>query len=172
MPTLETALVYPGGCLLEGTNLSEGRGTTRPFQTIGAPFLDAEEFARALGKLPGAWVRPVRFKPTFDKHAGQVCSGVMLHVADEAKFKPVESYLRIIATAKNLAPEQFRFLDRVYEFESEHPAFDLLTGTKRAREIIEQGGDVEELVQLVSPVDEEWTLRVESAEDLLEEVRA
>ncbi|HSC86317.1 MAG TPA: DUF1343 domain-containing protein [Polyangiaceae bacterium] len=172
MPTLQTALVYPGGCLLEGTNLSEGRGTTTPFQSVGAPFLDGAELARTLGPIPGAWVRPTRFRPSFDKHAGKVCGGVQLHVHDEARFRPVETYLRLVHAARTLAPADFQFLTRVYEFESAHPAFDLLAGTPQARQLLESGAPVEELVQLVCPVDDDWRVRVESAEELAEEARA
>lgn len=172
MPSLQTALVYPGGCLLEATNLSEGRGTTTPFQLVGAPYLHASKLAEAVGSVPGAWIRPTRFKPTFDKHQGQICQGVMVHVEDAAKFRPLECYLRIIAAARSQAPDDFQLLDRVYEFESEHPAFDLLTGTKRAREMLMGDAPVEELVQLLCPVEEDWSVRVEFAEDLLLEVQS
>lgn len=172
MPTCETALVYPGGCLLEGTNLSEGRGTTTPFQLIGAPYLDADKLANALRGIPGAWVRPARFKPTFDKHAGKVCSGISLHVCDESVFRPVSAYLTIIAEARRQAPDDFKLLDRVYEFETEHSAFDLLTGTKKAAELLLSGADTQELIDLCCPVDDEWVIRVESAEDLVQETRA
>ncbi len=172
MPTAETALVYPGGCLLEGTNLSEGRGTTTPFQLIGAPYLKSEQFAKALRDLPGAWIRPARFKPTFDKYAGVVCSGISLHVSDEKIFRPVEAYLTIIAEARRQAPEDFQLLDRVYEFESEHSAFDLLTGTKQAGQLLLGGAETEELIELCCPVEDEWVVRVESAEELVQESRA
>jgi uncharacterized protein YbbC (DUF1343 family) len=172
MPTAETALVYPGGCLLEATNLSEGRGTTTPFQLIGAPYLKAQNFAEKLASLPGVWVRPTRFKPTFDKHQGSICEGIMLHVVNEAAFRPVETYLTIIAEARRQAPEEFRLLTRVYEFESEHCAFDLLTGSKQAKELLEAGAETKELTNLLCPVDEEWKIRIEAAEELLEEVRA
>lgn len=172
MPTAETALVYPGGCLLEGTNLSEGRGTTTPFQLVGAPFLDAEKFATALRNIPGAWVRPTRFKPTFDKYAGTVCSGISLHVCDETEFRPVSAYLTIIAEARRQAPDDFKLLDRDYEFEGEHSAFDLLTGTKKASELLLSGAETQELIELCCPVDEEWFIRVESAEELAQETRA
>lgn len=172
MPTLQTAMVYPGGCLIEGTNLSEGRGTTTPFQLVGAPYLSADALAKALENTPGAWVRPARFKPSFDKYQGEVCAGVMLHVSDAQLFRPVDTYLRIISAAQKLAPEQFKFLDRVYEFESEHPAFDLLTGTSQAREMILAGEDAEAVTDLVCTVDEEWEVRVDAAEELVDESRA
>lgn len=172
MPTEQTALVYPGGCLLEGTNLSEGRGTTTPFQSVGAPYLSAGALAAALGEVRGAWVRNHRFRPTFGKHQGEVCNGVMLHVTDADRFRPVETYLRIIAAARSLAPDSFALLDRPYEFETEHCAFDLLTGTEEARTALLAGASGEELAALVCPVDEEWKLRVETAEELLQEIRA
>lgn len=172
MPTLQTALVYPGGCLLEGTNLSEGRGTTTPFQSVGAPYLAPGALASALGEVPGAWVRPTRFRPTFDKHKGEVCNGVMLHVTDPEQFRPVETYLRLIAAARALAPESFALLDRPYEFETEHCAFDLLTGTAEAREALLQGASGADLAALVCPIDEEWHVRLETAEELVHEIRA
>jgi uncharacterized protein YbbC (DUF1343 family) len=172
MPTLETALAYPGACLLEGTNLSEGRGTTTPFQLVGAPFLDGPALAEQLGDVPGAWVRPVQFRPMFDKHAGAVSGGVMIHVHEPAEFRPVRTYLRLIHAARTLAPEKFEFLTRTYEFESDRPAFDLLTGSSKARELILEGAPVGDLVSAVCPVDEEWVARVEAAEELLDEVQA
>lgn len=172
MPTGQTALVYPGACLLEGTNLSEGRGTTTPFQLVGAPYLHAETFVKEVGPIPGAWLRPTRFKPSFDKHKDKVCEGLMLHVADESAFRPVESYLRILSAARRLAPEEFQLLDRVYEFETEHCAFDLLTGTPKASDMLRNGAPPEELINLLCPVDEEWIVRVESAEEMLQEVSA
>ncbi len=172
MPTAETALLYPGGCLLEGTNLSEGRGTTTPFSLVGAPFIDGGKLAQALGTIPGLWLRPTRFQPTFDKHAGKVCGGLMLHVHNERTFRPVAAYLSIINEARRQAPDDFELLSRVYEFEDKHPAFDLLSGTPKARELLQAGADSQELIDLLCPVDEEWTIRVESAEDLLQESRA
>lgn len=101
MPTLDTAIVYPGACLLEGTNLSEGRGTCRPFETLGAPFLQAHPFAEALNalNLPGAHFRPVEFEPTFNKHAGKLCGGVFVHVTDREAFRPVLTYTLLLREA-------------------------------------------------------------------------
>jgi uncharacterized protein YbbC (DUF1343 family) len=172
MPTLETALVYPGACLLEGTNLSEGRGTTTPFQLVGAPFLDGEALLEKLGEVPGAWVRPLQFRPMFDKHAGETSGGVMLHVHNSAAFRPVRTYLRLIHAAHSLAPEKFVFLTRPYEFETERLAFDLLTGSSQARQLISDGASVDDLVNAICPVDEEWTLRLEALEELVSEVQA
>ncbi len=171
MPSLQTALVYPGGCLLEGTNLSEGRGTTTPFQNIGAPFLNGQQLASSL-ELPGAWLRPTRFRPSFDKYAGEICEGIQLQVSDPHTFRPVEAYLRIIAAARRQAPEEFKFLDRVYEFETERPAFDLLTGSREARTLIEEDRPVDEVVDFICPVEEDWEIRLEAAEELVEEIQA
>lgn len=170
MPTLQTALVYPGGCLLEGTNLSEGRGTTLPFQNIGAPFLPPGRLAEAVGEVAGAWVRPTRFRPTFDKHQGEVCNGITLHVTDPHRFLPIATYARIIHAAKQIAPEEFQFLTRVYEFESDRPPFDLLTGSDHARLLLVEGAPVQDLINQLCPVDEEWVTRVETAEDLVLEL--
>jgi len=174
MPTAETALVYPGGCLVEGTNLSEGRGTTAPFQLVGAPFLDGEALAEALvaSGAPGVQVRPVAFRPTFEKHAGQTCRGVMLHVTNPQLFRPVATYLRLIALARAQAPEAFAFRNTPYEFETEVPAFDLLTGSAAARTAIEAGASAEEVVSLVAPVDPSLAEAVLAAEARLERAQA
>lgn len=174
MPTAETALVYPGGCLVEGTNLSEGRGTTTPFQLVGAPFLDGEALAEALvaSGVPGVQVRSVAFRPTFEKHAGQTCRGVMLHVTNPLLFRPVATYVRLIALARAQAPEAFQFRDTPYEFETEKPAFDLLTGSSAARSALESGASPEEVVSLVAPVDRSWTELVLAAEARLERAQA
>jgi uncharacterized protein YbbC (DUF1343 family) len=139
MPTVETALVYPGGCLLEGTNLSEGRGTTRPFEIVGAPWIDGRALARdleALG-LDGFCARPLTFRPTFQKHAGVVCGGVQIHVTDEAAFRPVATYVALVALARAQDKEKFRFRTERYEYVDDIPAFDLLTGSVDARAAIE-----------------------------------
>jgi len=166
MPTLETALVYPGGCLVEGTNLSEGRGTTVPFQVVGAPFLDGARLARELGEtgVPGAWVRPVTFRPAFEKHAGKLCQGVMIHVTNAQLFRPVATYLALIALARRQAPDDFQFRDTPYEFETNQPAFDLLTGSARARELLIEGAGPADVAAAVAPVDPAWPGQVLEAE--------
>ena len=141
MPTRETALVYPGMCLLEGTNLSEARGTTRPFETVGAPWLDPDAAAgraNALG-LPGVLFRPHVFRPTFHKYAGQDCGGVQLHVTDEGAFRPYETGLRLVKLLRDLDPARFRWRTETYEFRSDVPAIDLLAGTPRYRELVDAG---------------------------------
>lgn len=158
IPTLETALVYPGACLLEGTNLSEGRGTTRPFQLFGAPFLDGNKLSDSLSAAgtPGALIHPARFRPTFGKHADAVCHGVMLHVTDPHLFRPVATYLRVVAFARAQAPQDFAFETRPYEFESERRAFDLLIGSTAVRHAIESGAAPDDIIDQVCPVDAEW----------------
>jgi uncharacterized protein YbbC (DUF1343 family) len=141
MPTPETALVYPGMCLLEGTNLSEGRGTTRPFELFGAPWLDGQRLAEALDadRLPGVRFRPASFVPTWDKHAGVRCHGVELHVHDPAAFRPFRAGLACVVRARQQDPVRFRWRTEPYEFVDGVPAFDLLCGSARERTAIEAG---------------------------------
>jgi len=170
MPTVETALVYPGGCLVEGTNLSEGRGTTAPFQLVGAPFLNGPALARAMleAGMPGSMVRPVTFKPMFEKHAGKACQGVMLHVTNSQLFRPIETYLTLLCLAKAQAPSEFEFRTTPYEFENTTPAFDLLTGSAKARNAIQDGARPEDVIAMVCPVDPSWQETVREAEGRLE----
>jgi uncharacterized protein YbbC (DUF1343 family) len=149
MPTPETALVYPGMCLLEGTNLSEGRGTTRPFHLLGAPWLDAAGLAAALtaDRLPGVRFRPASFTPAWDKHAGIRCHGVELHVRDEAAFRPFRTGLACVLHARALAPDRFAWRTETYEFVDGVPAFDLLCGSARERTSIEAGATLRDLTR-------------------------
>jgi uncharacterized protein YbbC (DUF1343 family) len=149
MPTLDTALVYPGGCLLEGTNLSEGRGLTRPFEVVGAPFVDGRALAVRLGAsgLPGFVARPVTFLPTFQKHAKTPCGGVQIHVTDLRTFRPYATYLALIGHARSLAGDAFRFRTEKYEFRDDVPAIDLLTGSDAYRTKLEAGHDVDSLAR-------------------------
>ncbi len=135
MPTPDTALVYPGMVLLEGTNLSEGRGTTRPFETIGAPYIDADALAARMNalSLPGVRFCPVHFTPTFSKHAGASCAGVQLHVTDRDAFRPVRTALALLVAIRKLHPEQFKFL------EGDPPFFDKLIGNGWVRRAILDG---------------------------------
>lgn len=145
MPTVQTAVVYPGGCLIEGTRLSEGRGTTRPFELIGAPYLDARRYAQAIERraVPGLVVRPMRFEPTFQKFAGQVCGGVAVEVSDRRQFAAVRAGLALIDAAIELAPEQFQWRTEIYEFVADRLAIDLLMGGSRAREVLEARGSLD-----------------------------
>ncbi len=138
LPTLEGALVYPGQVLLEGTNLSEGRGTTRPFEYFGAPFLEPAGIKAALeSPLPGVMLREVVFEPTFHKWAGQMCRGFQLHVTDRRAFKPYYTTLALIRAILSLYPEQFSWRQPPYEYETERLPFDLLTGDAAVRQALE-----------------------------------
>lgn len=141
MPTVDTALVYPGACLVEGTNLSEGRGTTRPFELVGAPWLDPWALARDLGRerLPGVSFRPVFFTPTFQKFAGRPCGGVAVHVTDRLRFPAFLAYLLLIHHARRQAPPKFAWRDPPYEYEHVKRPIDILCGTSEVRRALDAG---------------------------------
>jgi uncharacterized protein YbbC (DUF1343 family) len=141
MPTVDTAFVYPGGCLVEGTNLSEGRGTTRPFELLGAPWLDPWKLAAALAKerLPGVAFRPVFFTPTFQKHAGRVCGGVQVHVTDRRVFAAWPTYLLLIFHARAQNPARFAWREPPYEYEAVKAPIDILCGTDEVRRLVDRG---------------------------------
>jgi uncharacterized protein YbbC (DUF1343 family) len=145
MPTLDTALVYPGMCLLEATNISEGRGTTRPFEIFGAPFIDAEVLAEKLKsfKLPGVIFRPMYFQPTFQKHAGKLCGGAQIHVTDRNMFRPFKTGSAVIKAVHDLYPDSFMWKQPPYEYETEKMPIDILTGTGRFRKDMESGKRLE-----------------------------
>ena len=147
MPTVDTAFVYPGLCLIEGTNLSEGRGTTRPFEIIGAPFVDGFRLAERLAgdRLPGVRFRPLTFRPTFHKFAGQVCGGIQIHVTDRSMFRPYRSGIAILRALHALGGEAFDWRREPYEFVSDRLAIDLLTGSDAIRTGIERGATLAEL---------------------------
>ena len=151
MPTPDTAQVYPGMCLLEGTNLSEGRGTCRPFEQFGAPYLDAADIASALERhrLPGLALRPVHFVPTWDKHRGAGCSGAFLHVTDPEVFASVRTGLAVVAEARKRGGREFQWRAEAYEFVTDVPAFDLLCGSARVRVAMEQGAEFEDVAALL-----------------------
>jgi len=165
MPTYDTALVYPGGCLLEGTNLSDGRGTTRPFEITGAPFVDGTKLAHDLEatKLPGFIARPMSFEPTFHKHAKQSCGGVQIHVTNPKTFRPVATYVALIALAHHQRPDQFKFRTEKYEFVDTIPAFDLLTGSAHAREAILRNDDPLAIANYVSEIGKDEVSLIEEA---------
>jgi uncharacterized protein YbbC (DUF1343 family) len=139
MPSYETALFYPGTCLIEGTNLSEGRGTDAPFRLIGSPWLDAEALARSIEDVPGCRAEPATFTPAGRKHAGQVCRGVRLQSTDERSLRPVALGLRLIAAVRRLHPDRFEWLP--YETaanQTGHQHFDRLVGSLGVRDAIER----------------------------------
>ena len=154
MPTYETALVYPGGCLLEGTNLSDGRGQTRPFEITGAPWIDGTHLAKDLNALglAGMRARALTFRPTFHKHAGQICGGVQIHVTDPIAFRPFATYLALITLAHHQSPGKFNFRTEKYEYVDDIPAFDLLTGDAEARTMIASGESPMDVVRAIAPV--------------------
>jgi uncharacterized protein YbbC (DUF1343 family) len=141
LPVLEGAVVYPGQVLLEGANLSEGRGTTRPFELFGAPFLEPGRIKDLLKDtlLPGVILREVCFEPTFHKWSGQVCKGFQLHVTHRRAFKPYYTTLALLWAIRQLYPEQFAWREPPYEYETERLPIDLLTGDAAIREGIDQG---------------------------------
>ncbi|MBL8024548.1 MAG: DUF1343 domain-containing protein [Elusimicrobia bacterium] len=148
MPTLDTATVYAGMCLLEATNLSEGRGTTRPFELVGAPFLDGVLLAQHLTdqKLPGVKFRPISFRPTFNKWAGTLCGGVQLHVTDPSAFQSFYTGLVLLQTVHHLTPK-FRWKGPPYEYETKKKPMDILCGTDKIRRTIDQGTSLSPLLR-------------------------
>jgi uncharacterized protein YbbC (DUF1343 family) len=153
MPTLETAVVYPGSVLFEGTNVSEGRGTTRPFEIVGAPWVMAERFAEGMNRagLPGVRFRPVVFEPTFQKHARTACGGCQMHVIDRPAFRPVETGVALLAAFRAADPECFRWRDPPYEYEPEKMPIDILAGSSELREQIEGGVSAREIARSWEP---------------------
>jgi len=147
LPTLDAAIVYPGQVLLEGTNLSEGRGATRPFELFGAPFLEPGRILDRLQdiELPGVILRTACFEPTFHKWAGKLCRGFQLHVTDRRTFKPYYTTLTLLMVIRELYPEQFAWRQPPYEYETVRLPFDLLTGDDLIRRGLENGLTVTEL---------------------------
>jgi uncharacterized protein YbbC (DUF1343 family) len=141
MPTLDTAIVYPGTVLFEGTNVSEGRGTTRPFEIVGAPWPVAERFAEQMNAtgLAGVFFRPAVFEPTFQKHAKTACAGCQMHVLDRRAFKPVEAGVALIAAFRTAGPDQFAWRQPPYEYEHTKMPIDILAGSSELREQIDAG---------------------------------
>ena len=141
IPTLETAVVYPGAVLFEGTLLSEGRGTTRPFELVGAPWIDGERFAEAMNArgIPGAYFRPVFFEPTFHKHAQRLCGGCQIHVTDRRALPSVRVAVEMLDEFKREAPSEKLWRDPPYEYEHIKPPIDILYGSNRLRAVIDAG---------------------------------
>jgi uncharacterized protein YbbC (DUF1343 family) len=147
MPTPDTALVYPGMCLVEGTELSEGRGTTRPFELAGAPYLDGHRLATDLTamQLPGAMFRPAIFTPMFGKHHAKACGGVQLHVTNPETFRPYRTGVAFLKACYDQSPASFRWRNKAYEFVEDIPAIDLLAGGDALRKAIEAGASLDDL---------------------------
>ncbi len=138
MPTLDTATVYPGTVLVEGTLLSEGRGTTRPFELIGAPFIDPYRLVKELAeeRLPGVFFRPCFFAPAFHKSAGEVCGGVQIHVLDRSSFKPVITAVALLKAIHRLYPDRLAWRDPPYEYVYDKLPFDVIAGSDKLRQQI------------------------------------
>jgi uncharacterized protein YbbC (DUF1343 family) len=149
MPTLDTAIVYPGTVLFEGTMLSEGRGTTRPFELIGAPWLDGERLAERMNEvgLKGVRFRAVSFEPTFQKHARATCGGCQIHVTARQEFEPVKAGVSLMRECYGLAPDRFKWRDPPYEYEHDKMPIDILAGSPTLRNQIERQVPLEEIAQ-------------------------
>jgi uncharacterized protein YbbC (DUF1343 family) len=149
LPTLDSAIVYPGAVLIEGTMLSEGRGTTRPFELIGAPWIDGERLAREMNarELPGVHFRPVFFEPTFQKHARQTCGGCQLHVLDRRTFLPVRTAAELIDEFRREQPARFAWRQPPYEYEQDKEPIDILYGSDRLRQTLDADGEADALVR-------------------------
>jgi uncharacterized protein YbbC (DUF1343 family) len=150
IPTLDSAIVYPGTVLFEGTMASEGRGTTRPFELIGAPWVDAEKFAQDMNarKLPGVHFRAAVFEPTFQKHAKKTCGGCQIHVLDRQAFKPVLTGAALIDQVRAANPKEFGWRKPPYEYEHAKEPIDILAGSPAFRLAIDAGTRAEELVHV------------------------
>jgi uncharacterized protein YbbC (DUF1343 family) len=141
LPTIDSAVVYPGFVLVEGTCLSEGRGTTRPFEMIGAPFIGSRTYAARLNdlQLPGVWFRPAHFQPTFQKWGGQMCGGAQIHVLDREAFEPYLTGIAALSAARDLYPDEFKWRDPPYEYEYERLPIEILCGGRSIPEAIWTG---------------------------------
>ena len=160
MPTLDTAIVYPGMCLFEATKLSEGRGTTKPFELIGAPYIDGQQWIQSLKEvypsLSGAKLRPVQFIPKFQKCADTTCGGVQIHLSDRDLFEPLRWAIALIMAAYRLYPEDFSWRTDAYEFIGHKPAIDLLYGSSNFRKCLERNGNIKEIEDEISSCSNEF----------------
>ncbi len=149
IPTIETAVVYPGTVLFEGTNVSEGRGTTKPFELMGAPWVTSERFADGLNRLelPGVYFRPVLFEPTFHKHAKTSCGGCQIHPLDRTTFRPVETAVALLVAFRACGSDQFAWRPPPYEYEHHKLPFDILAGSSELREQVQAGLPAREIAR-------------------------
>ena len=147
MPTLDSATVFPGTVHFEGTQVSEGRGTTKPFELIGAPYIDPDDYADRLNGLglPGVFFRSCVFQPTFQKHAGVSCGGVQIHVLDRDSFEPWLAGIAMVKFAHDMYPDEFRWKVPPYEYVFDKNPFDVISGTAKIREAFEQGIELDEI---------------------------
>jgi uncharacterized protein YbbC (DUF1343 family) len=149
IPTNDTAVVYPGTVLFEGTNVSEGRGTTRPFELLGAPWVTDERFADELNRLelPGVRFRPAVFEPTFHKHARTACGGCQIHVLDRPSFRPVETGVALLVAFRACGRDDFAWRPPPYEYEHDKLPFDILAGSSELRERVQSGATARDIAQ-------------------------
>jgi len=149
IPTVDAAVVYPGMCLLEGTNISEGRGTTRPFEFSGAPWIQPFDMIGQLGTmdLPGCVFRPIYFTPTFHKWSTQMIGGIQIHVLDRRTFRPFRTGLALLKVYRELGEEQFKWKDPPFEYEDKKLPFDILCGTDKIRKLMEADASLQEIEQ-------------------------
>ena len=149
MPTLDSATVFPGTVHFEGTQMSEGRGTTKPFELIGAPYIDPDDYADQLTSLglPGVVFRACAFQPTFQKHAKVTCGGVQIHVVDRKRFDSVLAGIAMVKVAHDMYRDDFRWKEDPYEYVFDKNPFDVISGTDKIRHAIEQGVDLKTIRQ-------------------------
>jgi len=158
MPTLDSATVFPGAVHFEGTQVSEGRGTTRPFELIGAPYIDPDDYGAALNalSLTGVFFRPCGFQPTFQKHGGVSCGGVQIHVLDREVFEPVLAGVAMVKLAHDMYREHFRWKEPPYEYVYDKNPFDVIAGTDKTRKAFEQGISLREIEASWQPALDEF----------------
>ncbi len=157
IPTIDSATVFPGTVHFEGTQLSEGRGTTKPFELVGAPYVEPEEYAERLNELdqPGVHFRSCVFRPTFQKHGGVSCGGVQIHVTDRNAFEPVRAGIAMVKFAFDMYPGEFRWKEPPYEYVFDRNPFDVISGTSKLREAFERGESLETIeTQWQGPLNE------------------
>jgi len=149
LPTPDSCVVYPGMVLVEGTNLSEGRGTTKPFDLVGAPYLDAHALVDSLAahSLPGVTLRPCHFEPTFQKHAGCICGGAQLHVTDPEAYEPIRTAVAVLGACRDLAPDDFAWREPPYEYEETLMPIDMLWGHDGLRAGLDRGASVDDVME-------------------------
>ena len=158
IPTLDSAIVYPGTVLFEGTQLSEGRGTTRPFELVGVPWIDGDIFAARMNRasLPGVHFRAAAFEPTFQKHARQTCGGCQIHVLDRASFLPVKSGVSLIREFFGSGHDLFEWRAPPYEYEYEKMPIDILSGSSALRTQIEDQVPIDDIAESWEPAEREF----------------
>ena len=161
LPRANGAMVYPGQVLLEGTNVSEGRGTTTPFEQFGAPWIDARQLRDALPDIEGARLRTITFEPTFQKWRGEPCHGLFIHITNVHAFRPYETTLRILRELRRLYGDQFAWIPPPYEYEQTLMPMDILTGSSLARKMVDSNGCDADLTELCK-VPTDWWQRVDS----------